>query len=124
MTQERESYSNLPWAITVNGNPIPKGRPKFYNGHAVTPEKTRDYEKLVRDGAAICWQGEPTTEPVRVELLFWRGDKRRADIDNLAKAILDALNGVVWEDDGQIIKLVAHKNYNKDRPRVEIVVSR
>ena len=124
MTQERESYSNLPWAITVNGNPIPKGRPKFYNGHAVTPEKTRDYEALVRQAAGICWQGDPTTEPVRVELLFWRGDKRRADIDNLAKAILDALNGVVWEDDGQIIKLVAHKNYNKDRPRVEIVVSR
>ena len=124
MTEQRESYSNLPWAITVNGNPIPKGRPKFYNGHAVTPEATRDYEALVKQAASICWQGEPTTEPVRVELLFWRSNKIRCDLDNLVKAVLDALNGVVWEDDGQIIQLVAYKNYNKDRPRVEIKVVR
>ena len=124
MTQERESYSNLPWAITVNGNPIPKGRPKFYNGHAVTPEATRDYEALVKQAAGICWQGEPTTEPVRVELRFWRGDKRRCDIDNCVKAILDALNNVIWKDDGQIYELVAYKHHDKSRPRVEILVSR
>ena len=124
MTEQRASYSNLPWSITINGNPIPKGRPKFYQGHAVTPEATRDYEALVKQAAAICWQGEPTAEPVRVELRFWRGDKRQADLDNLSKAILDALNGVAWKDDGQIIQLVAYKHYNKARPRVDIKVTR
>jgi len=124
MTESKVPYNNLPWKITVNGNPIPKGRPRVYRGHAVTPEATRDYEALVRSAAAICWQGEPTTEPVRVELLFWRSNKIRCDIDNLTKAVLDALNGVVWEDDEQIIQLVAYKNYNKDRPRVDIKVTR
>ena len=61
---------------------------------------------------------------MRVELLFWRSNKIRCDIDNLIKAVLDALNGVVWKDDDQIIHLVAYKNYNKERPRVEIVVAR
>jgi len=124
MTESKALYGNLPWSITVNGNPIPKGRPQFYMGRAVTPEATRNYEALVRSAAAICWQGDPTTEPVRVELRFWRGDKRRCDIDNLIKAVLDALNGVVWEDDEQIIELLAYKNHNKSRPRVDIEVTR
>ena len=124
MTEQRESYNKLPWGTTVNGNPIPKGRPRVYNGHATTPKRTREYEALVRDAAAICWQGDPTTAQVRVELRFWRGDKRKVDLDNLVKAVLDALNGVVWEDDEQIIQLTAYKNYNKSRPRVDIQVDR
>lgn len=35
----------------------------------------------------------------------------RPDIDNLAKAILDALNGVAWEDDGLICNLSLEKRY-------------
>lgn len=33
----------------IPGTPVPKGRPKFYNGIAVTPKKTREYEALVKD---------------------------------------------------------------------------
>jgi len=36
----------------------------------------------------------------------------KPDIDNFAKAILDALNGIVWLDDAQICSLQITKSYN------------
>ena len=38
---------------------------------------------------------------------FWRAIK--PDIDNMAKFVLDALNGLVYEDDKQVVKLVVYK---------------
>lgn len=37
-------------------------------------------------------------EPLRVEILFGWANHRQ-DLDNLAKAVLDACNGIVWDDD-------------------------
>ena len=38
-------------------------------------------------------------------------DNPRADIDNFCKAVFDALNNFLWEDDKQIIKLYATKSW-------------
>ena len=46
--------------------------------------------------------------PVRVEL-FFGGVQANQDIDNLAKSCLDALNGIAFEDDRQVVELVARK---------------
>lgn len=43
----------------------------------------------------------------------------KPDTDNYIKSTLDGLNGILWEDDNQIVDLVAHKYYS-DNPRVEI----
>ena len=122
MTEQRASYCNLPWGLTVNGNPIPKGRPRVYQGRAMTPARTREYETLVSQAAGIAWRGAPTNRLLSVTLRFYRANCIRCDIDNLTKAILDALNGVVWEDDGQIVELRAVKGNDAERPRVEITV--
>jgi Holliday junction resolvase RusA-like endonuclease len=45
----------------------------------------------------------------------------KPDLDNVMKAVLDALNGVVYADDSQVINLVATKRYSTD-PRVEVYV--
>ena len=57
-----------------------------------------------------------------VTLRFYRANRIRCDIDNLIKSVADSLNGVIWDDDDQIVELHATKNYDKDRPRVEITV--
>ncbi len=82
----------------------------------------------------------PLTGPLMVELNFFRhvqssvskkerklrlsGSHRpvvKPDTDNYIKSTLDGLNGLLWEDDNQIVDLVAHKYYS-DKPRVEIEV--
>jgi Holliday junction resolvase RusA-like endonuclease len=44
---------------------------------------------------------------------------KKPDCDNLAKSILDALNGIAYDDDSQICSLTVHKFYG-DTPRVEV----
>ena len=46
----------------------------------------------------------------------------KPDTDNYIKSTLDGLNGLLWEDDNQIVDLIAHKYYS-DNPRVEIEVT-
>jgi Holliday junction resolvase RusA-like endonuclease len=38
----------------------------------------------------------------------------RPDIDKLSRALLDALTGVAYEDDGQVVALTARKSYGPD----------
>lgn len=47
----------------------------------------------------------------------------KPDTDNYIKSTLDGLNGLLWEDDNQIVDLMAHKYYS-DKPRVEIEVKK
>lgn len=47
--------------------------------------------------------------------------KTRPDIDNLVKSLLDALNGLIWDDDAKIVHLEADKLYS-EQPRIEIEV--
>ncbi len=125
------------------GEPVAQGRPRIYrnrNGiHTVDPEKSREYKEAL----GLFAQGEmskdgisPFEGPVKATLRFarsvprsWSAAKRksalsggmlpvsRPDLDNYVKAALDALNGVVWEDDGQVTEIVACKVY-AERPEV------
>ena len=48
----------------------------------------------------------PLTGPLRVEIEVYPPDRRRRDIDNLQKGLLDALeHGGAYQDDSQIVKL-------------------
>ena len=44
------------------------------------------------------------------------------DIDNCLKGVFDAVNGVVWLDDSQVVSVCAVKSYS-DRPRFEMIVT-
>lgn len=46
---------------------------------------------------------------------------RKPDLDNLVKALKDALTGIVWKDDAQIVSLCARKTYG-DRPAIYVKV--
>jgi len=86
--------------------PQPKGRPRFANGKAYTPRATRSYEKL------LAWHyrhavKEPLEGDLGVLLIFIT--KSRADLDNLAKAALDAGNKILFKDDSQIKMLETHR---------------
>ena len=47
---------------------------------------------------------------------------RRGDLDNFAKIVLDALCGVAYQDDDQIVELHAFRHDDKANPRVEVEI--
>jgi crossover junction endodeoxyribonuclease RusA len=49
----------------------------------------------------------------------------RPDVDKLARAILDALTGIVWVDDAQVVALHVAKRYTRtgEQPHAAIIVS-
>ena len=44
--------------FSIPGEPVAKGRPRFANGHAFTPNKTRAYEEIVRLHAMQAMRGK------------------------------------------------------------------
>lgn len=124
--------------FTVDGAAVPKQRPRMHGRQAYTPKKTRDYEERVRDSFRSSYHGElpvyPKGVPVRVGIEIiqgipksWSNSKtikaergelvpvtRSGDLDNIAKSILDALNGLVYEDDCQVATLIIMKKYGAD----------
>ena len=109
----------------VLGRPMPKGRPRLgYRGqkaYVYTPPETREYERLVGWVAksAGC---RPVEGPVSVSLnVYARG---KLDADNIAKSILDGLNGIAYEDDDQVVELLVRKHRVKAaaEERVEIEI--
>lgn len=50
---------------------------------------------------------------------------RKPDIDNYVKLVLDAMNGVFFLDDAQVVKIEAQKRYDHlpERPRTEVMLS-
>ena len=127
--------------FTVPGIPVGKGRPRFMkNGHTYTPQKTRDYEgKVVR-----CWKcqsgkgfaaGVPLVAHIaayfplpkslskkRAAELDGTPHVKKCDADNLAKAILDALNTHAYQDDSAIAFLTVRKYQTTGASRVEVTI--
>lgn len=69
-------------------------------------------------------RGEPTTADVEIDVWLYLPTKRRADIDNFNKILFDALTGIVWVDDSQVMDSHTHKRYDKKDPRIEVSVKR
>lgn len=65
---------------------------------------------------------DPVRENVCAEFTFFLPDNRKIDLDNLSKSVADGLNGVVWEDDRQVVTLMLHKYICRERPGVLVNV--
>lgn len=93
------------------------------NGRAFTPKRTHDWEAVVAGIAFVTMVGKSIlTEDVSLKLTFHRNGKRRADLDNLIKAVKDAMNSIVYQDDNLVTKLQAEVIYNSLKPGVQIEV--
>lgn len=130
----------LDLCFIVVGEPRGKGRPRFTRrGFAYTDAATRDYETLIACRAAEAMPCPATELPVAVRVDIYKGvpkswskaKRRRAldgqeipgkpDLDNVAKAVLDAMNTVVYADDNQVIRLLVQKQYSLE-PRLVVTV--
>ena len=136
------------FSFTVPGEPQGKARARTWYDARVgrmaskTPENTVIYENLVK----LCYQSAarnyhfPDDTPLRVEIrAYFSIAKRTArkwlpsmaaglirptkkpDVDNITKAVLDALNKVAYKDDSAIVHFSIEKYYS-DTPRVEVTI--
>jgi len=88
-----------------------------------TPKRTLNYQKRVGWKAKEVMQGRaPVKGPVAMTLRIYRKTLHRVDGTNICKACEDALNGIVYEDDAQIVEQCWFKLLDRDTPRVEIEV--
>ncbi|MDR4022740.1 MAG: RusA family crossover junction endodeoxyribonuclease [Eubacteriales bacterium] len=131
----------MTYEITIPGTPVAKGRPRVGRYGTYTPKKTATYESYVQ----YCWAAEygaqpPSEQPLEVSVIFYMPipksitkkareaitegvtkHTKKPDLDNMAKAILDALNGLAYKDDSQIYSLTLYKTYD-DSPSTTVTI--
>jgi crossover junction endodeoxyribonuclease RusA len=113
--------------FVVPGPPQPKQRARRGKGNRwYTPRATRTYEAKVCLFALSALGRRRWSRSGRYALTLRQvfGDARRRDADNVAKAIQDALNGVAWDDDSQVVRLTCTREIDRKNPRVEVTIER
>lgn len=122
----RMNNEKLKFNIFIPLKPFGKQRPVIVNKNAFTPKKTLYYEKYIKNLFFLLYGNRkkilgsfkitinsffviPKTQKKGVCL----GDffDKKPDIDNICKIVLDALNGLAYEDDAKCVGLVAEKKY-------------
>ena len=115
----------------VIGNIVGKGRPRFtrIGGYVrtYTPKKTHDYESLIKEAyPGGIYEGALKITINAFFMIPKSYTKKRSaelpgkpymmkpDIDNIAKSVLDGLNGVAWSDDTQVVEMSITKHYAMD----------
>ena len=121
--------------FTVPGEPVPQPRPRvstrggFARAYVPAKHPVHAYRDAIAAAARAAGAGVHG-EPVSVVIDFvWERPKShlrksgvkpdapvlpRPDLDNTTKAVLDSLNGVAWEDDSQVQRLVVKKSYGPE----------
>jgi crossover junction endodeoxyribonuclease RusA len=77
----------------------------------------RDYKRTV----AQLLDANPTEQDVVVSATVYR-KRKVGDIDGYAKGLLDAMAGLVYDDDKRVTELHLYKRDDKLNPRVEVRV--
>jgi Holliday junction resolvase RusA-like endonuclease len=120
----------------VDADPVGKQRARYAKrgNHvmAYTPDKTRNYESLIKEAAIEAMgSSEPLETPVtlylyirapipkslskkRIEACLNGLEKpiKKPDASNVLKSVEDAMNGVVYKDDSQIVNIHVSKVYS------------
>lgn len=139
MSARIDKPPSLTCVITIPGLPVSQARPRFArlpNGVRTynTPEVT-NYRALVQMCAAQA-EGKPKKPwdcPLAMSIhVFVPRPKsrpkreqfpdRKPDLDNLAKLLCDALEGIIYTNDSRVITLLTQKSYDAN-PRVTVDIA-
>lgn len=123
-------------SFTVPGRPVPMARPRVKrNGHTYNEPRCEEYKTAVALAAKAAMKGrKPLIGAVSCDIALgfsipksYEKGKRLAaeynrirpvgknsgDLDNHAKGIMDALKGICWVDDSQVVRLSVGKWFSE-----------
>lgn len=126
--------------FTVEGDPVEKGRPRKGKFGFYTPKKTKDAEDRFKVLSMRHAPPSPLEGAIKLTLVFNRKipgyfSKKKTlqceanqilpvtkpDLDNYIKLPCDAMNGLFWKDDNQVVSIMASKAYSK-KPRTYVII--
>ncbi len=97
---------------------------RVWRGHPVKSPAAREYQRKVALLAKLAMGPgvKPMEGPVRVDVSVYR-PRKIGDLDNTLKVLLDALRGIVYVDDSQVVHIEARRADDKDNPRAVVTVT-
>jgi len=111
---------------TFPGEPIPKGRPRMTKtGHVYTPKRTERAEDEIRwllksQGAKLT--GEPVYLTAAFDSKYTADNVKAPDLDNLIKLVQDAAQGLLFENDRQVVEIHAYLERGAEKPETRLIV--
>lgn len=130
----------------IEGEPVAWARARLATTDAgpqfVTAKPQRQHGRFIHQLGALAMRGRPPADgAVAVAVMVWRSMPKRftkaqradaaagrlrptqkPDADNFAKLVKDALNGVAWVDDAQVVDLMVRKFYTTAEPCTDVTV--
>jgi crossover junction endodeoxyribonuclease RusA len=103
--------------------PVPPSANRYWrvwNNRIVVTDEARAYKDEIALLLRACI---PLEGDVSVNFTVFRPAKR-GDLDNYNKIMFDALQGLCYYNDNQIVEIHSYRKDDKDNPRVEILISR
>ena len=97
--------------IIIPGTPISVNQ--LYRGRRFLTKQGEQIKYEYQCEAYNQYKGKPIVGPVEVIVEVFFNDKRKHDLDNTLKALFDSFTGILWKDDGQIVKITAMKKVGK-----------
>ncbi len=114
--------------IFVDGEPIPAARPRYSGGRVYQPARNREYREKVSWCAKVAMKSAaPLAGALSAVVKLYRRYRPTSqsfgDVDNHLKAIFDALQGIVFTNDAQIVSCHVEKHTDGENPRAEIEIA-
>lgn len=107
-----------------------KGKPRIYQ-----PADVQAWQNKISWRAKEVAPPEPWEGPISLTIwIFWKRPKgvsqkkrwrdKSPDVDRLLCPIMDAMNKIIYKDDGQVAYLNVRRLYVDEHPRIQVVVDR
>lgn len=103
--------------------PMPPSANRYWrrgaNGTTYVSDEAQEYKD------AVYYQlirQRPVDGDMKITMRIYRA-RKSGDLDNRIKIVLDALNGIIYHDDKQIVEIHAYRHDDAKRPRVEVEIT-
>lgn len=127
--------------ICMGGDPVPGARARVTRRGVFYPERQVTYRKRLQ--SIYMGHGDPEGNPTfpyysvnlkfnstimpakggfGVRAFFYKRNRQRMDVDNLLKMVMDAGNGILWEDDSQVMEAFGRIYVEPARPRIVVLI--